>query len=303
MSTLTPTDRTALLSAWIKPSSDNEKDQQDRAERMIADAIKAHPAFAGTSIRVYAKGSYANNTNVRRDSDVDIVVENTGCFYYDFFDCDAPPSGTIPPYTGDWTPERWRREVTTAIVNCFGRTDVDTSGSVALVVSEKSGSRPSADVVPSFTYRRYDRTDRSVCHEGSRVFKKSGGYIDNWPQQQLDNGRGKNTATSRRYKNYARALKNAENVLVKAGDMKAKPSYLMECLAWNVPNTTLTSGDLDAGFRATLVWLWQHLNDQYVYEEWIEPNGLKYLFWSDQKWTLKDAREVVLKTWQLLDYE
>jgi len=25
---------------------------------------------------VYAKGSYANDTNVRRDSDVDIVVEN-----------------------------------------------------------------------------------------------------------------------------------------------------------------------------------------------------------------------------------
>jgi predicted Zn-dependent protease len=25
---------------------------------------------------IYAKGSYANNTNVRRDSDVDIVVEN-----------------------------------------------------------------------------------------------------------------------------------------------------------------------------------------------------------------------------------
>jgi tRNA nucleotidyltransferase (CCA-adding enzyme) len=28
-----------------------------------------------SSVRVYAKGSYANNTNVRRDADVDIAVE------------------------------------------------------------------------------------------------------------------------------------------------------------------------------------------------------------------------------------
>src|SRR3954453_8162624 len=99
---------------------------------MITDAIKAHPAFAHTGFRVYAKGSYANNTNVRRDSDVDIVVENRDCFYYEFFDCVAPASGTITPYPGAWTPERWRREVTTAIVNCFGSSDVDTSGEVAL---------------------------------------------------------------------------------------------------------------------------------------------------------------------------
>ncbi|SDG21613.1 hypothetical protein [Klenkia brasiliensis] len=304
MSSLSAADRATLLSSWIKPSSDNEKTQQDCAERMIADAIKAHPAFSDIDIRVFAKGSYANNTNVRRDSDVDIVVENRDCFYYEFFGCDAPPAGTIPGYSGQWTPDLWRREVTAAIVNYFGRNDVDTSGSVALAVSERPGSRPSADVVPSFQFHRYDTTDRSVCHEGTRVFKKgsSSRYIDNWPQQQLNNGRAKNTATSRRYKNYARALKNAENYLVKAGAMDAKPSYLMECLAWNVPNSTLSTGDLDGGFRSTLVWLWEHLNDQYKYEEWDEPNGLKYLFCHEQKWTRKDAQEIVLKTWDLLDY-
>jgi hypothetical protein len=302
VTTVSPTDRADLLSAWIQPSSNNEKDQQDRAERMITDAIEAHPAFAETNIDVYAKGSYANNTNVRRDSDVDIVVENHDCFYYDFFQCDAPPPGTIPAYSGEWTPERWRREVTNAIVNCFGGSDVDTAGSVALVVSEKPGSRPSADVVPSFLYRRYDSTDRTACNQGSRVFKKAGGYIDNWPQQQLDNGRQKNTATGKRYKNYVRALKNAENFLVKSGEMEAKPSYLMECLVWNVPDMALCTGDLDDGFGATLEWLWENLTDRYIYEEWTEPNELKYLFWHGRKWTRADAQEVVRETWQLLGY-
>jgi hypothetical protein len=174
---------------------------------------------------------------------------------------------------------------------------------VALTVSAKPGSRPSADVIPSYVFYRYDRTDRSVVQQGSKVFKTTSGSIENWPQQQLDNGRRKNTATNHRYKNYVRALKNAENFLVKSEDMKAKPSYLMECLVWNVPDTTLRIGNLDEGFRAMLVWLWQHLDDQYVYEDWEEPNQLKYLFWSGQKWTRANAKEVVLKTWQLLDYK
>lgn len=294
--------RRDLLSSWIQPSSQDEQDRQDRAERMIRDAVKRHAPFAGTAIEVYAKGSYANNTNVRNDSDVDIVVECHDCMYYDYAPGVTPGTATAGAYAGPWAPDAWRRAVTTAIVDCFGSSDVDTSGSVALVVAAKAGSRPSADVVPSYHYREYWAGDRSRWDDGSAVYKADGGRIINWPQQQLDNGRAKNNATGKRYKNYARALKNAENYLAEHETITAKPSYLMECLAWNVPDATLKTGDLDAGFRATLAWLWNHLTDDYTYEDWEEPNKLKYLFWSGQKWTLDDAKQVVLGTWRLLDY-
>jgi hypothetical protein len=301
---MTPNERANLLSAWIKPSSDNEQVQQDRAERMVTDAINNHPTFAGyrSKIKVYAKGSYANNTNVRRDSDVDIVVENRDCFYYDYVGDFEQPVGPGTPYTGPWDPATWRAEVETALRACFGGSDVDTSGAVAIVIAERPGSRPSIDVVPSFEYHAYFRANRSSEEVGTKVFKKTGGAILNWPKQQLDNGRAKNVASGQRYKNYARALKNAENQLAKTGVIEALPSYLMECLAWNVPNATLSQGTLDDGFRATLVWLWQHLGDEYVYEEWLEPNNRKYLFWSGQKWTLADARQLVLETWKMLGY-
>jgi hypothetical protein len=42
---------------------------------MIRQAIDEHGAFKGCGLHVYAKGSNANNTNVRTDSDVDIAVE------------------------------------------------------------------------------------------------------------------------------------------------------------------------------------------------------------------------------------
>lgn len=144
-------------------------------------------------------------------------------------------------------------------MNRFGVSSVDATGSIALVVKEQPGSRPSADVVPSFEYRLYWTADRTRSDEGSAVFSRQGKKIVNWPAQQLENGRRKNDATGRRYKNFVRVLKNAENYLVKSGTFSEKPSYLMECLVWNVPDTTLTLGDVDDAFRSTLQWLWGSL--------------------------------------------
>jgi hypothetical protein len=303
MASMTPIERAALLSAWIKPSSENEQVQQGRAERMVAEAISTHTAFDGyrDSIKVYAKGSYANNTNVRRDSDVDIVVENRHCCYFDYVGDFVHPTSAGTPYTGPWDPTTWRAEVEKALLTCFGN-EVDASGGVAIVIPERAGSRPSIDVVPCFKYHAYFGADLSSVEVGTKVFKKSGGSVENWPKQQLDNGRAKNVRTGQRYKNYARALKNAENQLAKTGVIKALPSYFMECLAWNVPDSVLGQGTLDVGFRATLVWLWNNLGDNYVYENWLEPNLRKYLFWGGQKWTRDDAKVLVLSTWQMLDY-
>lgn len=298
---MTSTQRAQLLSQWIKPSSDDEQTQQDRAERMVKDAVQAHDAFKSADLKVYAKGSYANNTNVRRDSDVDIVVQCGACVYFDYMPGHEPSSRVGHAYEGEWKPAKWRSEVMAAMVKAFGSPNVDASGKIALAIEAVPGSRPSIDVVPSFNYRLYNDAQNTTWREGSCVWPSSGQKIVNWPAQQLANGRAKNTRTGGRYKNLARGLKNAENALVNEGAFEPKPSYLMECLAWNVKDATLKTGDLSAGFRATLVELWQGL-DENGYSEWTEPNDIKYLFRSGQKWTVEDAKDVVLGTWRYLDY-
>jgi len=67
------------LASWTGPSSNGEQENQERTERMIREAVNSHDPFAGCSLKVYAKGSYANNTNVRADSDVDIAVNALMC--------------------------------------------------------------------------------------------------------------------------------------------------------------------------------------------------------------------------------
>ncbi len=253
---------------------------------------------------IYTKGSYANDTNVRLDSDVDVVVENHAVYYSDYNQVENPqPDPTWSSYEGPWTPDAWRTEVAKAISSYFGSGEVDTSGEVAITVKEKPGSRPSADVVPAFRYVRYDDAYRVLKQPGSKVFKKTGGSIVNHPKQQLDNGNVKERNTGGRYKQFVRALKNAENTLVDEGVGDELPSYFMECLIYNIPDHVLRSGyTLGEGVRQTLYWLYQNLNDEYVYENWVEPNGVKYLFWSGNKWSLSDAQKLVLRTWNYLGY-
>lgn len=227
---MTKADREALLSSWIKPSSDNEKGQQDRAERMVRDAINAWPTFEDVSLAIYTKGSYPNNTNVRADSDVDVVVECLECSYFDYAHGVTATPGVGSRYEGEWTKERWREEVGNALIKAFGEDDVDLTGKVAQNVAAVNGSRPSADVVPSFNYYRYLDGGRSSYYNGSCVFDTSGKKIVNWPNQQLANGRKKNTDTGNNYKRFVRALKRCENQLVDLGRLDEIPSYFMECL-------------------------------------------------------------------------
>jgi hypothetical protein len=183
----------------------------------------------------------------------------------------------------------------------FGSSSVDTSGAIALMIEAVPGSRPSIDVVPSFDYYLYNDSARSSSRRGSCVFSKTDKQIVNWPEQQFRNGRAKNQRTGSRYKNFVRALKNAENILAQTGTIEAKPSYLMECLVWNIKDSTLRSGSLSDGFRATLAEMWLGLEGNES-ASWTEPNDVKYLFKGGQKWDIDDAKEVTLETWRYLDY-
>ena len=71
------------LKGWTGPSSDTEQEKQERTERMVRQAIDARAAFDDCSLNIYTKGSYANNTNVRSDSDVDIAVQCQDLTYWE----------------------------------------------------------------------------------------------------------------------------------------------------------------------------------------------------------------------------
>jgi len=285
------------LLGWTKPSSDTEKDKQDRTERMIRDAIDAHAPLDGCSLNVYAKGSYANNTNVRTDSDVDIAVECTDVLYWEEEEKGIHTSGS--PYTGIWTPTKLRTELVLALKKKFPN-QVDTTGSTAIQINSSS-SRVDADVVPCFSFCYYMKTN---SRSGTKIFKNGGGSIVNYPSQQSDNGITKNNQTGYRYKKGARLLKRIENKMAEDGTFRELPSFFVECLAYNCPNSIFTRSTWTDCLRGMLIHIWDELQGVEPNEgRWVEVNDCFYLFHSAQKWSREDGRAFAKAAWNYFEFE
>ncbi|MYV73310.1 hypothetical protein GT352_05045 [Streptomyces sp. SID1046] len=296
---LTYAERLELISKWKNPPGPSERLRLERAEHMVRRAISLHEPFRGLDITVAPKGSYPNKTNVRGDSDVDIMVRLNAPFHSDglagwWF---GPPQ---PP--GPWTKDKLREEVHSALTNQLGW--VDANHNLAFYVPEVRGSPPSIDVVPCFKWVVYDFSVPGGRLEGSVVYgRHDGKRVINWPELQLANGRAKNDKTNLRYKFVVRVLKSVENDLAEAGVVEALPSYFSECLIYNVPNHVFLAGDFDDAVRASLQEVYRQLTETWFGSlRMLEPNGIKKVFGERQKWTEKHARELIKGALNYLNY-
>lgn len=293
------TDLESKLTGWTGPSSSTEQEKQERTERMVKEAINAHSAFEGYNFSVFAKGSYPNNTNVRADSDVDIAVQ---CHEVVYFEEETPGDhGPSNPYTGVWTPTYLRSEVEKAMQAKF-LGQVDTSGNMAIAI-ESSSARVDADVVPCFNYEYHWSTGH---RNGTRVYGKNGKFTENFPVQQLANGRSKNLRTNSRFKQAVRILKRVENEMVDQGVHREVPSFLVECMVYNCPDSLFGKYSWTDRISAILVHIWDNtqgdLEPENESDRWLETSEAKYLFHGAQKWTRKDVRDFSHAAWNHLGY-
>lgn len=267
--------------AWLAtasgPASSTEEQERDRTEARIKAAINA--ADIPASVRVYAKGSYANNTNVRRDADVDIAIEWTETFKVK---TQGDAEGKTPAELG-YTPvdepitsAEFRRRVERAMVAAFGTALVDTAPDKHIGVAASSNTLD-ADVVPCFAMRRYDAPYR--YHVGHQIFPDSGTAVINYPKQNYDSGVTKNTASRHRYKEIVRCVKRLVGELYDGGIIpRDYPGYLLESLVYNVPNDRFGNAHRYDDVQGVFRYLWNGLDNVATYNAWTEPSGLLWLF-------------------------
>jgi predicted nucleotidyltransferase len=293
-------------SAAVGPVKDAVPTKRNRTEQEIKAALASSGRLRG-GYRVYAKGSYANDTNVRLDYDVDIAVECTDFFYSD---TTGAPADVIKaaearrvPYT-KYGQAEFKNDVEQALVDYYGRSAV-VRGNMAMRVREKKTTLP-ADVVPCFEYHYiygFGANGGLLYRQGTRLYPDRGAYLHNWPQQQLERGIAKNAATGRRYKRMVRAFKRLENLLVDRGEIKALPSFFMECLVYNVPNDCFNHPTYVADMRSVLATIFNATQSDERCGEWVEASECKSLFHPDQAWTRQQAHELASEAWDLMGFE
>src|SRR6266511_1891468 len=158
----------AVLSTWAQPPSDTELDKAANAERVIRKALDASNALGARSISVFTQGSYANRTNVRQDSDVDICVLCTDSLFSDYTLAPGLTDAETGLSPASYEYARYRHEVEDALVS-YLRPGV-TRGNKAFDVHSNT-YRLDADVVACFEFRQYQRNaDHSITYATGTAF-------------------------------------------------------------------------------------------------------------------------------------
>lgn len=281
--------------AWARPPSDAEEKRCENTIKKIREAIAASPALQKRDIRAFVQGSYRNNTNVKRDSDVDV-----GVVCYDSLFSDRPQNVTkadVGLETADYTYVQFKNDLGQALCDFFGPEAV-TRGNKAFDI-KASRSQVEADVAPFFEHRRY--SEQHGYWSGVELRPDDGHpfRVINWPEQHYENGIGKNNATGRRYKSLVRIFKSVRNEMCDADIPQAEPiiGFLNECLVWNVPNNLLGHDTYSEDFRACLLYLIDGTSAEDRCQDWGEVSELKYLFRPSQKWTRQQANDFLIAAW------
>ncbi|MDX6154467.1 nucleotidyltransferase [Marinococcus sp. PL1-022] len=284
------------LRNWSKRSSDSENQKSENATKMIRKAIDASPKLSSRNIQIIPKGSYHNNTNVRLNSDVDVAVKLTDVFYPKY--PEGANAKTFGHTDGNYPFHTYRQEVEEAVINTFGRGNVDF-GDKSIKVQSNS-YRVDADVVPCIEYRRYNSSQNYIS--GTKFFgKQSDESVVNFPEQHYLNGVRKNNNTSRRYKRVVRILKRLKyKMLDENYDVENISSFLIESLVFNVPNNYFNNDRISKDVSNALEYLLANTEKRENCKHWGEVSELLYLFHSGRKYSLEETHDFLKAAYDYL---
>lgn len=287
---------------WTKPPSDTEASKLENAERMVKEAIKEDEKLKSKSTETFGQGSYANNTNVRLNSDIDINVRYTGGYFFQLpADTTEEDVGIAHIGSSGYSFSEFKDDVENALVKKFGRSEVVRKNKCITI--KENTYRVETDVVPTWNFRRYSKNGNYVL--GARFWSDDGKRITNYPKQHIENGKEKNTNTQRRFKRLTRIHKRLRYKMIEDGIPLNNniTSFLLECLVWNCPNSILNnSSSWTEMLKLSIGHLYKNTTKDELCEEWGEVSELLYLIRPFRKWSREEIQQYLATAWKYLEY-
>lgn len=290
---------------WNKPASESEEQRISNALKMIKDAINSYADLRNKNIDIFVQGSYANNTNVRANSDIDVCIMLKDTFN------DKYPDGLTREYYGfqssSYQFATYRQSVIKALANKFGNDNI-IQGNKSIKINSNS-YRIETDAVPSFQYRNYryeNSRNPDIFVEGIKLIAQNGEEVINYPKQHIENGKNKNAQTQRQFKRLVRIFKRIRYHIIDNGNSVNGniSSFLIECLLWNVPNFYFNSnGTYTYRIEEIIKYLYSQTKEDEKCKEWREVSEILYLFHENRKWKIKTTNDFLRQMWNYLEFE
>lgn len=293
------------LSAMSQPASDTEEQKLERARLQVMDAISG--TKISSTCKVFGKGSYYNNTNIRLNSDIDVCVCYCPTFKFKLPDGDSPKNHNITLSNDTYTYTKFKSDVARLLKAKFGDENVVIKNKCIHV--RENTYHAEIDVVPTWYHRTYpDKTSNSY-HQGVILYTPSGEAVINYPEQHYNNGVSKNDATRKRYKHLVRIIKNLKNKMEEEGYYSNAnvTSFLLESLVYNLPDSCfLTSDDTydwNTIVRSLIIEIWNDTKpDCDLWKDWTEVSELLPLMYN-HKWSRDDVNSFMYHLWNFLQYK
>lgn len=195
--------------------------------------------YQNKNYTVFLQGSYGNDTNIWKESDVDVVIRLDSIFTYDLsvLPQDQKQAFQAVHPTATYTHRDFRDDVLTALTNRFG--DHVVPGTKAVMI-DRFHSRRKTDVLIATQHRKYSHFTSGADDShvvGISFHKSDGTRVANYPKQHRENLIAKNQETNEWFKHIIRIFKNARQKMIEDGyiDAGIAPSYYIEGLLYNVP--------------------------------------------------------------------
>ena len=253
---------------------------------------------------IYLQGSYRNTTNIRGDSDVDVVVQLNSVFNSNV---SALTTDEISAYHSTYSDasysfNEFRRDVLASLMAYYGSTAVSEGNKS--IKADSGTSRLPSDVVPCLEHRKYSyflsKSQQSYVEGIVFYTQRENRRVVNFPKVHYENGARKNNDANTRgnYKPTVRMFKNARSHLVNDGVISSDvaPSYFVECFLYNVANDAF-AGDYGDRYITVLSRLAEGNFDSFVCQNEQTP-----LFGeTPEQWSKDKAIELLaalIKLWR-----
>jgi hypothetical protein len=217
------------------------------AEGELRAALRRSPLLDGRTYEIFGQGSRVNNTYIEQSSDIDLVLMLK-----------------MPFGAGDW--EEFRDDVLAVL----GESYVVRMGRRCVNVDDPDSLF--GEMVDILVATEYHLDSQ----QGVFFRDREGRSIVNFPKQHRRNGDRKDLRTGGRFKEVVRAVKRVRRLAEQERMIADAPSYLLECLLYNVPDEVYRNRD---AHKSALDWLRRlHHDDPVAFAALPCQNGINRLF-------------------------
>ena len=245
-------------------------------------------------VKIYLQGSYKNNTNIEKQSDVDIIIELKNFFNHNINERPVVEQKKFySKYKNSNKKLLYFNNHIKKLLDESKYSYIEKNKCIKII----SGTPLNADLVICNTYLKYFQYPHAY---GGIMFFDGEKSITSFPKLHSGYLRNKNL-NQENFKPTVRIFKNFKLELIekKLIEEKSISSYHIESLLYNVPSAYFNSSNVEERIGQILIYLFKNYD---LCKNFKTPCKQNFLFGeTEDKWSIIEAYEFLTKIIKILD--